>query len=333
MKPPHIDSSVAIRILNNRPGARDWYSSQKQLSISTTAVKELQQGYMDRQGNVKEGDIYQKEQQKVESFLSSDKIRIVETTREDTTKARQQFLKLNPTHGTRYRDCLIAETAKREETTLYAMDKHFKSIPGLKTEQPYDLAIERSSARSSTPPLTQSEKSSSTQSTPEGKAIGQKEPTQAKSPQGAEERDRVVIDGAGLRREVERDPQATRPYKELIDHEQIELLMGSSQREINLKHHNAKLREIAERSRGVPEPEKGLFYCNDRNHEQNLNIALREKASHILTPDASFHALGEGTNRAEQTISEAAGQPLAITSAENYMQQQQALTQTPTQSR
>ncbi len=121
-----LDTDVRIDVLRKRPGAVAWFSGVVgPMAVPGLAAMELYQGCRNAS-----------EVRDVDRLLKP--LSIVWPTETDCRQALALFPARHLSHNLGLLDALIAATALGLGATLCTLNsKHFASVPGLTTEQPY----------------------------------------------------------------------------------------------------------------------------------------------------------------------------------------------------
>ena len=120
-----LDTSILIDLLRQFPPAITWFTSQRDLGVSSIVWLELLQGAQNIHS-----------QQKAQQLLHQ--LAKIEISTDDMNWAIKQLVKYNLSHNVGGIDCLIAATSYRLQIPLYTMNlKHFTPMLGTLAQKPY----------------------------------------------------------------------------------------------------------------------------------------------------------------------------------------------------
>ncbi len=122
-----LDTDVLVDVMRANPSAVQWLSSRRhtEFALPGFVVMELLAGCANR-----------REARQVEDLTRS--FAVVWPTTEDYSRALAGFADRYLAHGLGVLDALIGELAVGLDAPLCTFNvKHYRSVPGLRTEQPY----------------------------------------------------------------------------------------------------------------------------------------------------------------------------------------------------
>jgi len=120
-----LDTSILIDLLRQFPAAITWFTSQRDLGVSSIVWLELLQGAQNNHS-----------QQKAQQLLHQ--LAKIEISTDDMNWAIKQLIRLNLSHSVGGIDCLIAAPSYRLQIPLYTMNlKHFTPVLDTLAQKPY----------------------------------------------------------------------------------------------------------------------------------------------------------------------------------------------------